>query len=227
MEALDLEKLARDFKEMSQQKKMPTLFFNSHDMSRSWQRLANENRDIYRLLTVFLLINRGIPFLFQGEEQGVGDYLPQQLADIRDIQAKNKYQEELILRGKSHALIMANQVNRDRSRGMLPWLSNQQSGWIGLAVVNQEAKGILADYQKLIRLRKTEGPFTAIRNIVLTGDCLSYQTESLQIILNFGQPIKHSLEGNRKTIFGNGMLSEDGHWVHLPAKACWIGKEQR
>ena len=26
--------------------------------------------------------------LFQGEEQGVGDYLPQQLADIRDIQAK-------------------------------------------------------------------------------------------------------------------------------------------
>ena len=82
------------------------------------------------------------------------------------------------------------------------------------------------DYQKLIRLRKTEGPFTAIRNIELTGDCLSYQTESLQIILNFGQPIKHSLEGNRKTIFGNGMLSEDGHWVHLPAKACWIGKEQ-
>lgn len=226
MEALDLEKLARDFKEMSQQKKMPTLFFNSHDMSRSWQRLANENRDIYRLLTVFLLINRGIPFLFQGEEQGVGDYLPQQLADIRDIQAKNKYQEELILRGKSHALIMANQVNRDRSRGMLPWLSNQQSGWIGLAAVNQEAKGILADYQKLIRLRKTEGPFTAIRNIELTGDCLSYQTESLQIILNFGQPIKHSLEGNRKTIFGNGMLSEDGHWVHLTAKACWIGKEQ-
>ncbi|MCU7700246.1 alpha-amylase family glycosyl hydrolase [Enterococcus gallinarum] len=65
MEALDLEKLARDFKEMSQQKKMPTLFFNSHDMSRSWQRLANENRDIYRLLTVFLLINRGIPFYFR------------------------------------------------------------------------------------------------------------------------------------------------------------------
>ena len=225
MEALDLEKLAEDFIKMSQQQKMPTLFFNSHDMSRSWHRLAKENRDIYRLLTVFLLINRGIPFLFQGEEQGAADYLPQRLADIRDIQAKNKYQEELISRGESQALAMANQVNRDRSRGMLPWLSTQQSSWIGLAAVNHEAKEILADYQELMRLRKTEGPFRNIRNIELNGECLSYQTESLQVILNFGQPVKQSIEGNRKTLFGHGSLSEDGHWVHMPSKACWIGKE--
>ena len=96
---------------------------------------------------------------------------------------------------------MANQVNRDRSRGMLPWLSNQQSGWIGLAAVNQEAKEIFGRLSKTDSVVKNRRTFTAIRNIELTGDCLSYQTESLQIILNFGQPIKHSLEGNRKTIF--------------------------
>ena len=85
-------------------------------------------------------------------------------------------------------------------------------------------EGDFGRLSKTDSVAKNRRTFTAIRNIELTGDCLSYQTESLQIILNFGQPIKHSLEGNRKTIFGNGMLSEDGHWVHLPAKACWIGK---
>ena len=94
----------------------PTFFFNSHDMSRSWNRLASENLERYRQLAVLTLINAGVSFLFQGEELGIGDYLPGEVSDIRDIQAINKYNE-------TKDIVAANEVNRDRSRGMIPWES--------------------------------------------------------------------------------------------------------
>lgn len=226
MKHLDLQKLTKEFQEMSKQNKIPTLFFNSHDMSRSWNRLANNDYSLYQLFAVFVLINRGISFLFQGEEQGAADYEAQSFEDIRDIQAKNKYRETLLSMSEEQALLEAYQVNRDRSRGMIAWNNDQNAGWIGIGPRNPEANHILTLYKQLIQLRKAEGPFQTIKMIELQETCLSYRTENLHIILNFGKrKVQHPLQVKMSTLFGRGMLSTDGNLVQVPPKACWIGKE--
>ncbi|MGM0125674.1 trehalose-6-phosphate hydrolase [Enterococcus sp. AZ194] len=226
IEQLDLKKLTNEFKKMTEQKGRPTFFFNSHDMSRSWNRLAKEDSQVYQLLAVFMLINRGIPFLFQGEEQGALDYLPQSIKDVRDVQAKNKYQQLLSSMDEEQALIQANQVNRDRSRGMLTWSAKSDMGWIGQSPKNPEGEQILAVYQQLIQLRKSEGPFGTVTGITLENECLSYRVDKLQIVLNFGQQTTEQIfEDAAQTIFGTGRVSSNGQSVSVPPKSCWIGKD--
>lgn len=225
IEQLDLKKITNEFIQMNRQKNLPTLFFNSHDMGRSWNRLANGEWEIYQLLVVFMLINRGVPFLFQGEEQGLGDYIPENFTEVRDVQAKNKYQELLLSLDEEQALLLANEVNRDRSRGMIPWKVEPQTGWIGQSEENQKKDHILMMYQALIQLRKAEGPFRTISDISLKQECLSYHTEQLYIILNFGQTeIEQSMKKEMETVFGTGEISSE-QWVIVPPKSCWIGKE--
>lgn len=227
VEKLDLKRITDEFIQMNAQKNLPTLFFNSHDMGRSWNRLANGEWALYQLLAVFMLINRGVPFLFQGEEQGLGDYLPKNFAEVRDIQAKNKYQELCLSLDEEQALLLANEVNRDRSRGMIPWESDQQKGWIGLSQKNQKQALILKTYQELIRLRKMEGPFKTVSDITLKQECLSYHAGQLSIILNFGQTeIEQFLEKEMETVFGTGKVSRE-RLVNVPPRSCWIGKEKQ
>lgn len=226
IETLDLTTLTHEFQEMNARKHLPTLFFNSHDMSRSWNRLAQEDRETYELLSVFLLINRGVPFLFQGEEQGVSDFYPTHISEIRDIQAKNKYHEQCLFVEIRQALSAANEVNRDRSRGMIPWGESQRLGWIGTSPKNPEGELISSVYQELIRLRKAEGPFQEVTNIQLEKGCIRYQVEHLSVVLNFSESsVEQNISENVQMIYGKGMLSEDRKWVNVPSKSCWIGKE--
>lgn len=88
---------------------------------------------------------------------------------------------------EEQALLEAYQVNRDRSRGMIAWNNDQNAGWIGIGPRNPEADHILTLYKQLIQLRKAEGPFQTIKMIELQETCLSYRTENLHIILNFGK----------------------------------------
>lgn len=86
-EKFDLPKIVAELEEMQnalQNDRMPTLFFNSHGMARSWGRLANEKLDLYLQLATLLIINRGVTFLYQGEELGLGDFNPQSVNEIRD-----------------------------------------------------------------------------------------------------------------------------------------------
>ncbi|GAH48359.1 unnamed protein product, partial [marine sediment metagenome] len=40
-----------------------------------------------KVLLTFLLMAQGIPFLYQGDECGIGDYIPQGAEDFFDTQA--------------------------------------------------------------------------------------------------------------------------------------------
>ncbi|AYF99943.1 alpha-amylase family glycosyl hydrolase [Lactococcus allomyrinae] len=158
----------------------PTFFFNSHDMSRSWNRLASENLERYRQLAVLTLINAGVSFLFQGEELGIGDYLPNEVSDIRDIQAINKYNE-------AKDIVAANEVNRDRSRGMIPWERLKSDAWIGQGKKNEKSNEVFDFYKQLIQLRKDylNGEST-FDKISCSGEVLQYKVGKLIVLLNFG-----------------------------------------
>ncbi|WCG32072.1 alpha-amylase family glycosyl hydrolase [Enterococcus dispar] len=224
---LRLDYFGEQYKAMnSVAEQLPTLFFNSHDMSRSWERLADKNKDIYHLLIVLLIINHGVPFLFQGEELGLGDFLPANFSDIRDIQAKNKYFEILPNWDNVKALDQANLVNRDRSRGMLPFPENK-NGWIGMAKVNAAEKEIFTWYQELIGLRRKEGPFLPLENIQVKKDLLSYFSGDIQVILNFSEKA-HQVELTKQTawqtLWSYNLPYFEKNKIYLHQRAGWIGK---
>jgi glycosidase len=69
---------------------LPTLFFSSHDMPRMISRFGEGPHDAARALAVLALqlTVRGVPFIFQGDELGMPDYVPQTVGQIFDIQEK-------------------------------------------------------------------------------------------------------------------------------------------
>ena len=103
----------------SQQSGLPTLFFSSHDMPRMISRFGEGPHDIERAKAVLALqlTVRGVPFVFQGEELGMTDYLPETVEQIFDIQGKIHYQTAL-QQGltQAEALVQAIDHSRDASR---------------------------------------------------------------------------------------------------------------
>lgn len=164
-----------------------TYFFNSHDMSRSWNRLANADLIRYLQLATLVLLNDGVSFLFQGEELGLGDFIPASLKEVRDVQAINKYYEARKSGENNHkSLELAQSVNRDKSRGMMPWEEANLEYWIGFSKKNSQEKEIFRFYQTLIKLRRAYIPGdTKMFDLKLEGELLSYKVGDLAIELNF------------------------------------------
>lgn len=231
VESFDEKKIVQELTEMQKiygAQRLPTLFFNSHDMSRSWNRLSQEKTSRYLQLAALLLLNRGVTFLFQGEELGVGDYLPADFSDIRDIQAINKFDERR-LKGDSHeeSMKQANLVNRDRSRGMIPWNTVKDNSWIGYGKKNAESDTIFTWYQKLITLRKTYLQETDCMKILENkAGLLMYQLSGLVIIVNFlpnwSPPFK--LSAQHITCLKNGELIKKQNNYYLSGYGIWIGR---
>ena len=227
LDSLNLKKLIEVYKQTINLVyiNQPTLFFNSHDMNRSWNRLAKSNIQTYKLLATFMLINKGIPFLFQGEELGIADYLPVSIQEVRDIQAINKYNEMLLKDSEFNSIKEANKVNRDRSRAMIPW-DNQsiKRGWIGIGDKNPHAEEIFKWYQDLISFRKEAGPFLKAYEFSVRDDLVSYRIDDYLVLLNFSDNVKiiNEYQKSYDRILSSGNFYEADK---LPAISCWIGKK--
>ena len=180
---------------------IPTLFFNSHDMSRSWNRIANEDFNIYRLLSLLILFNHGVTFLYQGEEQALGNFIATEIDNIMDIQAILKYQECISLgKSKNVALSQANEVNRDKSRGMIPW-DDVTTGWIGPSKKTQYRDLGISWYQDIIKLRKKLLNTQPLLDFVnFTDDYIDYKMGNYHVFLNFSEYVQSIQIVNLKEI---------------------------
>lgn len=180
---------------------IPTLFFNSHDMSRSWNRIANEDFNIYRLSSLLILFNHGVTFLYQGEEQALGNFIATEIDNIMDIQAILKYQECISLgKSKNVALSQANEVNRDKSRGMIPW-DDVTTGWIGPSKKTQYRDLGISWYQDIIKLRKKLLNTQPLLDFVnFTDDYIEYKMGNYHVFLNFSEYVQSIQIVNLKEI---------------------------
>lgn len=188
-----------------------TYFFNSHDMSRSWNRLANADLTRYLQLAILVLLNDGVSFLYQGEELGLGDFVPTSLEEVRDVQAINKYYEER-KNGEKYqtSLEIAQLVNRDKSRGMIPWEEATLGYWIGLSTINSEEKEIFRFYQTLIKLRREYiSCDTKMFDLNLEDKVLSYKVGTLEIELNF----KYDEEFSHTYRNSEALISQKGIYI--------------
>lgn len=153
---------------------MPAWFWNNHDQPRGLNRFIL-NPKFYdegaRLLAMVVHLNRGVPYIYMGEEIGMRDPEFTSIDQYNDIEAHNAYQM-LLDQGKTsaEAFAIVKTKARDNARTPMQWDNSTNAGfttgtpWLGLAeysdvnVATELAKdaNLYVFYQKLIQLRKTE-----------------------------------------------------------------------
>ncbi|MBU9814299.1 glucohydrolase [Rahnella sp. C60] len=189
---------------------LPTLFFSSHDMPRMISRFGESSRDIRRAVAVFALqmTARGLPFIFQGEEIGMTDLVPQNLQQMRDIQGVTQY-HTAISQGMNdkQALTYALPFCRDASRLPVPWTpADAREDQINAESESECSQSILNLYKALINIRNIHpslqrGDYQFLR---LFKQCLIFRrslgAECVEVMINFGPSVINTGFGDGNTV---------------------------
>lgn len=191
------------------------LFWCNHDQPRVVSRFGNEDqyRDVSaKMLATTIHMMRGTPYIYQGEEIGMGNAHFDSIDQYQDIESINYYH---ILKAsglsESEILTILGARSRDNARTPMVWDNSEFVGfstnqpWIAIpnnarevTVVDnlQKADSIFYHYQKLIKLRKEYAVIAegSIQPLLIAHDSLfAYEriweneqiTQSLICINNF------------------------------------------
>ena len=160
-------------------------FLENHDLPRSLNKFFGEkaNETNAKLLGNVFFFLRGTPFIYQGQEIGMNNFVRNDISEFDDIASKDQYQRALGEKfSTEEALYFVNKRSRDNSRTPMQWDNSKNAGfseneniksWIKLtgsqAVTNvknqlNDEKSIFAHYKKMIDLRQN-GKYS---------DCLIY-----------------------------------------------------
>lgn len=151
-----------------------SLFWNNHDLPRIVSRWGNDKGEYRKLsakmLATILHMQKGTPYIYQGEEIGMTNVKFDSIEDYKDIETLNMYKER-IDKGYDRNDIM-NSIyvkSRDNARTPMQWSREQNGGFtkgIPWIRVNENYKDINVDealrdkdsvfyhYKALINLRK-------------------------------------------------------------------------
>ena len=160
-------------------------FLENHDLPRSLNKFFGEkaNETNAKLLGNVFFFLRGTPFIYQGQEIGMDNFVRKDISEFDDIASKDQYQRALGEKfSTEEALYFVNKRSRDNSRTPMQWDNSKNAGfseneniksWINLtgsqAVTNvknqlNDENSIFAHYKKMIDLRQN-GKYS---------DCLIY-----------------------------------------------------
>ena len=154
-----------------------SLYWDNHDQPRAVSRFGNDSKEwreiSAKMLATVLHMQKGTPYIYQGEEFGMTNTHFDSIDDCRDIEEINAYQQYVV----DHKLVDSetmlrgfDTIARDNARTPVQWNDSPNAGfttgtpWINVnpnyTEINAEAA--LADpnsvfyyYQKLISLRHT------------------------------------------------------------------------
>lgn len=137
----------------------PEYFFSNHDQPRQWDRYGDgvHNDQISKLMAALLLMTRGTPQMYYGEEIGMRTTDPARIEDVHDPIGKLGWPKE---------------KGRDGERTPMQWTPGPEAGfttsekpWIkvppgaakdNVATEEQDPQSIFNAYKKLLALRKSE-----------------------------------------------------------------------
>ena len=154
-----------------------SLYWDNHDQPRAVSRFGNDAPQwrvkSAKMLATVLHMQKGTPYIYQGEEIGMTNMHFHSVADCADIEEKNAWQELVVEKklvdGKT-LLACFDTVARDNARTPMQWDDTQNAGfttgkpWLALNpnYTDINVKAALADkdsvfyyYQQLIKLRHT------------------------------------------------------------------------
>jgi len=174
-------------------------FFENHDLPRSLNKFFGEkaNETNAKLLANVFFFLRGTPFIYQGQEIGMDNFVRNDISEFDDIASKDQYQRALGEGFSSEeALYFVNKRSRDNSRTPMQWDNSKNAGfskdensksWIKLTgsqattnVVDQinDKDSIFSYYKKMIDLRQN-GKYS---DCLTFGDFISVPLENEKII---------------------------------------------
>lgn len=137
-----------------------SLFYNNHDNPRMISKITQDTARhgaLAKLLAVMQLTLKGTPFIFQGDEMGLGNYEFTSMEQITDVEAKGYYAGHIRREPAEQVFASILAGTREHARVMLPWNEKLPPEHAGL---RQEPKEeVLAAYRKLLRLRHKEKAF--------------------------------------------------------------------
>ena len=146
-----------------------TAFFENHDLPRAVSRFGDDGQYRYEsatLLGAIVLLSRGVPFLYQGQELGLTNSHYTDVSMFRDVEILNYYEtnKDTLSPDELFARICAG--GRDSARRPMPWDEiSQDNFWIPdgtrRAEINARAdlsaqRSVYRTFQRLIDLRKAE-----------------------------------------------------------------------
>ena len=167
------------------------------------------------LANVFFFL-RGTPFIYQGQEIGMDNFVRNDISEFDDIASKDQYQRALGEGFSSEeALHFVNKRSRDNSRTPMQWDNSKNAGfskdenvkaWLELAgsqdKVNAESQlnnenSVFAHYKKMIDLRQngkysdclTFGEFIPVEleNDEIIAYVRKYENQKVLCINNFSE----------------------------------------
>ena len=188
-----------------------SLFWNNHDLPRIVSRWGNDSKE-YRVLSAKMLatvlhMQKGTPYIFQGEEIGMTNIKFDTIDDYRDIELINMYKERKSL-GYDEKDIMKSiyAKGRDNARTPMHWDDSENGGfskvepWIKvnpnykeINVKNnlEDEDSIYNHYKKLIQIRKQD-------DVVVYGDFKLLNKEDKSIFAYIRE-----LDGERLLVVAN------------------------
>ena len=174
-------------------------FLENHDLPRSLNKFFGEkaNETNAKLLANVFFFLRGTPFIYQGQEIGMDNFVRNDISEFDDIASKDQYQRALGEGFSSEeALYFVNKRSRDNSRTPMQWDNSKNAGfskdensksWIKLtgsqAITNvadqiNDKDSIFSYYKKMIDLRQN-GKYS---DCLTFGDFISVPLENEKII---------------------------------------------
>ena len=174
-------------------------FLENHDLPRSLNKFFGEkaNETNAKLLANVFFFLRGTPFIYQGQEIGMDNFVRNDISEFDDIASKDQYQRTLGEGFSSEeALYFVNKRSRDNSRTPMQWDNSKNAGfskdensksWIKLTgsqattnVADQinDKDSIFSHYKKMIDLRQN-GKYS---DCLTFGDFISVPLENEKII---------------------------------------------
>lgn len=171
----EIKKIIFDSQERTREIGLLANIIENHDEPRGASAFFAEEPDREEsktMLAVLQLLQRGIPFLYQGQELGMTNVVFQDIAQVDDVASRDQYQAALEAGySEEEALRIVNLRSRDNCRTPFQWSSEKNAGFtdgtpwlmvnsnyrkINLKSQQRDERSVYSFYKKLIRLRKEE-----------------------------------------------------------------------
>ena len=187
----DLKKMKRAFSEWQEKlygKAWNALYIENHDHARIISRYGNEDYRVEsgKMLAAMYILQRGTPFIYQGQEIGMLNIDLPDLDSYADVQTVNNARVAMRFMPKKKVMELVGKSSRDNSRTPVQWNSEENAGFsrtkpwfpvnenykeINVAAQDEDPDSLLNFYRKLIRF-KLDNP------VALYGDYTELCAES-------------------------------------------------
>ena len=174
-----------------------------------------------KFLATMQMLQRGLPFIYQGQEIGMENVLLTSIREVDDISTLDEY--EVCLRegfSEEEALRIVNRYSRDNARTPVQWDSSKNAGFttgtpwlpvnpnyikINVAEQEKDPESVLSYYKKLTALRKNP----EYKETMVYGDFVPFMAEEDRLMAFYRK--------GEKTLLILGNYRKEERELELPA----------